>query len=274
MNDKQSQQILNTTALKKLQKENNWRDNWLYTIDGNAEKLSSKLATLPRSGVVRVINCDADQGCESDWSIFRYPGFLTKEEIQIKEEREIALKAPTANQIIALEFFGVDTTAISRSDASEILDQKFSAPFNKAAYEAYRWKMRSRIYSRQEIFERWLTKYKWEEFFIRENVEPNTLTAISIELAQSDVSEDGILEFIKTNHPDILLAESTTKRKRSDATTNNQFTQAIQHRSISRQTYGDSQSQKSAQATPENNVNPLFLIAAIAIFILFILILL
>ncbi len=268
MNSDSSHQILNATALKKLLKENNWKDNWLYIIDDKPENLSSNLASLPREGVVRVLNSEAEQNSEIDWIIFRYPGFRTQEEIQLKHAKEKAIKAPTDNQLVALEFFGVDATTLSRSEASEVLDQKFSTDFNKANYDAYKWKMRSRIYTKQEIFQLWLTKFKWESFFIRENVESDVLTAISIELADKDVAENEILDYLKLNHPNILLAESTTKRKQSGAILTDLNTQPITRKALISDSTDDYQSRKPARG---NQNNLAYVVAVVAIVIVIIL---
>ena len=120
---------LKITEIRQVAKDNEWPDSWWYLIDGTVSDEPIKIGKAPRENTVLVQN---EQDAGKAWIRFRYPGYITPEELEDKAEKERQQaeaerlrKIPTEKQKVALEFFGKNSENVTRQQASELLDGFF-----------------------------------------------------------------------------------------------------------------------------------------------------
>lgn len=121
-------------------------------------------------------------------------------------------------QKVALEFLGHSTEGLTREDASALLDAGFHSPdFDSAGYEEFIWQQRHRLYSPRQILEQKLRRLQNKEFLVSERLS-SALVNQALEQAKAEgINEDMLFEFIKARFPKAILADSTRRKKLSEA---------------------------------------------------------
>lgn len=212
--------ILRITDLRKWAKENGYSDSWYYSIDGAIPTEKVKIGQVPRDGNVNVLNADIQNPSEEDWIRFRYPDYETPEEIKEREERERRARAPWPDQVADLEFFGIDSEGVDKDQASELLRPHRRKMRDEGRYDElkeYRWKVRHKIYEGAELFYEWMIRFRDVEFYLRESFSEEKMRTVAEQAHQQGIEEKNFLNYLRQNHPQVLLAESTRKKKISEA---------------------------------------------------------
>ncbi len=210
--------ILNTTALRQYAKESEYRDLWWFCINEVVSQEAVPLRLIPKEATILVLNDDAKNQGKEEWFVFRYPGYKTEEEIVSIALKEKLAREPSAKQKVALEFFGRDSSRISREEASALLDKFFESDYNYDAYNEFKWKNRARLWNRQEILAEAFRRLQTKAFKVREKIAEAKVSAILNDANQRDVDEINLLAFIESNYPEALLGgSSAAKKKREQA---------------------------------------------------------
>lgn len=205
-------QILNITELRKWARENGFDDSWWFSIGGVTCGKPVKLSEVPRESQVLLLNAGSQNTDKEEWLVFRYPGYKNPDATTGKDKSE---NPPTIKQTLALEFFG-ETRTVTRKQASELLDEYFSLPTNYGRYQDFLWDHYERIYSGRELYEKTVERLQTQMFFIKENAAKQKIESLVDEAVKSSIHYKSFIELVKSRHPEILLADATQKRKRSE----------------------------------------------------------
>lgn len=205
--------ILKITELRNWAKEQGYSDSWYYRVEGIGSVQPSKIAKVPREGDVDVRNADSPNNEENSWFRFRYPGYETPEEIVEKIEAERRRNQPSPKQTVALEFFGYATEGVDRDKASDILDKCFSSDYDLEEYQEFKWKNRKRIYDETELYQELLKRGQNKTFHLRENISYEKMREVITEAKKQCIIDTEFYAFIGRTFPELLLADSTRKRK-------------------------------------------------------------
>ena len=204
--------VLNITELRKWAKENGFEDSWWVSINGDTCENPIKLSEVTREGEVLLLNTSSQSTDKEEWLVCRYPGYKTQDE---KAEKERLKTLPTIKQTLALGFFG-EKQDVTREQASEILDKYFLLPSNYGRYQDYLWDHYERLYSGRKLYEKTVERLQKQMFFIKENTSKHKLDSLIDEALQSAIYYKSFIELVRSRSPEILLADSTQKRKRSE----------------------------------------------------------
>lgn len=204
--------VLNITELRKWAKENGFEDSWWVSINGCTCENPVKISEVPREGDVLLLNTSSQNTDKEEWLVLRYPGYKTQEE---KTEKERLKNLPTIKQTLALGFFGEEKD-VTREEASELLDKYFASPSNYGRYQDYLWDYYERLYSGRKLYEKTVERLQKQMFFIKENAAKHKLDSLVDEATRSAIHYKSFIELVKSRYPEILLADSTQKRKRSE----------------------------------------------------------
>ena len=208
-------QILNLTEIRKWSKDNKFDDSWWVSVNGITIDTPVKLADVPREGDVLLLNVNSQGTSKEEWIIFRYRGYKTQFERAEKLEKERIKKLPTVKQRLALEFFG-HKEEVTRQEASDLLDNYFQSPSNYGRYQDYLWDHYERIYSGRELYEKTYQRLRNQLFVIKENVPQEKIESIINEAITTSIPYKSMIDIVRNLYPEILLAESTQKRKKSE----------------------------------------------------------
>lgn len=208
---------LKITDIRKIAKEHDWPDSWWYCKEETVSEEPIKIGSVPRDGTVHVKNV---QDTSEDWIRFRYPGYVTPEEIEEKreaerrwEEAERQRNLPSEKQKVALEFFGKKSCNVTRQEANELLDELFDSDWSRHEYSEFKWKHRHRIYDTKELLKQSIYRHQMTTCMLTERIADSKVEEAISRAIQEYIQEDDFIDFLKKNYANFFLSENSRRRK-------------------------------------------------------------
>jgi hypothetical protein len=211
---------LRITEIRQDAKDNEWPDSWLYSIDGTESEAPVKIGKVPREKTVLVRN---EIASEDDWIRFRYPGYMTPEEIEEKkenerkrEEAERLRMIPSEKQKVSLDFFGKNSESVTKEEASELLGGLFDRDYSRHDYREFQWKHRHRLYDSEELLLQNIYRHQNSTFMLTERISHARIKEAVVRAVEESIPEDQFLDFLRKHYSNFFLSEDSRKKKRRD----------------------------------------------------------